>query len=99
MPRAMRIKVAYGYYQVGDVIYPPGTTRDLLMQQGYIEEMPADEDCPFEADKISTPADFAPPVKHKRGWPKGKPRKAARATRKISGRVKLPLTYLIGLFS
>lgn len=78
MPRAMRIKVAYGWYNKGDVIFPNGTTRDLLLQQGYIEEMPEVgvrevEEHTFDALSEEPFEEDLAPAKRPRGRPRKEP--------------------------
>jgi hypothetical protein len=38
MKKAYRVKVPYGFYRKGDIIYPGGMMRESLKNFGYIEE-------------------------------------------------------------
>ncbi len=43
-PKKYRFRLAWQNYRVGDVIEPPGTLRDWLLSNGYVE--PAEELAP-----------------------------------------------------
>lgn len=62
--RAMRVKVAFGQYSVGAVIYPTAAYREWLVRSGFIED----------ADQQPSGLRIGPVVLKR---PRGRPRKEA----------------------
>ena len=66
-----RVIRAYGFYCVGDIIYPTGVLRETLVNRGYIElaEVPALSTCVLAARPQCSTED-PPPIRRGRGRPR-----------------------------
>jgi hypothetical protein len=52
--KEFRVKVAFGNYRVGDLIWPTGAWRSHLQSSGYIEPVPVEAQAEFATEVQTT---------------------------------------------